>query len=108
MGHKGESSAETRCRGFLILEYQCFFSIGISISDVVAFCPLKKYLAITMLWATCLHFSMRWCFSPRISMFFFVYVALLGVERSTYPPFRRICFFHRIVSFFNLVSVFLS
>ena len=70
MGHKGESSAETRCRGFLILEYQCFFSIGIAISDVVAFCPLKKYLAITMLWAICLHFSMRWCFSPRISMFF--------------------------------------
>ena len=39
--------------------------------DVVAFCPLKKRLGITMLWLICLRFSMfsmSWLFGLGISM----------------------------------------
>ena len=39
--------------------------------DVVAFCPLKKCLGITMSWLSCLRFSMSLCFSLRISMSWF-------------------------------------
>ena len=36
--------------------------------DVVAFCPLKKCLGITMWWLIFLHFSVSWCFAPQVSM----------------------------------------
>ena len=39
--------------------------------DVVAFCPLKKRLGITMLWLICLRFSMSWFFGLGISMSWF-------------------------------------
>ena len=39
--------------------------------DVVAFCPLKKRLGITMSWLICLRFSMSWFFGLGISMSWF-------------------------------------
>ena len=36
--------------------------------DVVAFCPLKKRLGITMPWLICLRFSMSWFYGLGISM----------------------------------------
>ena len=39
--------------------------------DVVAFCPLKKRLRITMSWLICLRFSMSWFFGLGISISWF-------------------------------------
>ena len=57
----------TRCRDFLvwILDVVVFQSWNL---DVVAFCPLKKCLGITMLWVNCLCLSMLRYFGLRISM----------------------------------------
>ena len=91
-GHKGQSSAgtrcryfqnsaKTRCRGFIIvLESRCrgFSTLDL---DAVAFCPLKKCLGITKSWVICLYFPMSRFFGLVISM---SWLFGLGISMSWY------------------------
>ena len=79
-GHKDQNSAETRCRGFLVLESRCrgFSTLE---SRSVAFCLLKKYLGITMSWVNCLRFSMSRLCGLRILM---SWLFGLGISMSWY------------------------
>ena len=89
-GHKGQNSTGTQCHGFLVFDLSVvvFWSWN---RDVVAFCPLKKRLGVTMSWLICLHFWMSWCFSPRISILWFLGLGIsmswffgLGIQMSLY------------------------
>ena len=87
-GHKGHNSAGNRCRGFLVMNL-----------DIVAFCPLKNRLGITMSWPICLRFSLLYCFSPRTSMsrFFGLGISMswffsLGILMSWYMCLHGLVF----------------
>ena len=67
--------------------------------DVVAFCPLKKRLGITMLWLICLRFSMSWFFGLGISMSWLFGLGIsmswffgLGISMSWYMCLHGLAF----------------
>ena len=82
-GHSGQNSTRTRFCGFISWNL-----------DVLAFCPLKKCLGITISWLICLRFSTSWCFSLRVLMsrFFGLGISMSGFFGYGIPMSWYMCF----------------